>query len=105
MKILMLTHRVPYPPDRGDRIRSYHLLKYLAARAEVWLASTTVEEVAEETKQVLGSLCARFQVGQLSKLGRATRAASSVVTWRSATEGYFWSPQVAKTVKAWAASE
>jgi sugar transferase (PEP-CTERM/EpsH1 system associated) len=28
-----------------------------------------------------------------------------VVTWRSATEGYFRSPQLAKTVKAWAASE
>jgi polysaccharide biosynthesis protein PslH len=105
MKILMLTHRVPYPPDRGDRIRSYHLLKYLAARAEVWLASTTVEQVADDTKQVLGQLCERFQVGELSRLGRATRAARSLATGQSATEGYFWSPQLAKTVKAWAAAE
>lgn len=28
--ILFLAHRVPFPPDRGDRIRSHHLLKELA---------------------------------------------------------------------------
>ena len=28
--ILFLAHRVPFPPDRGDRIRSHHLLKGLA---------------------------------------------------------------------------
>lgn len=27
--ILFLAHRVPFPPDRGDRIRSHHLLKAL----------------------------------------------------------------------------
>jgi sugar transferase (PEP-CTERM/EpsH1 system associated) len=28
--VLFLAHRVPFPPDRGDRIRSHHLLKGLA---------------------------------------------------------------------------
>lgn len=29
-EILFLCHRIPYPPDRGDKIRSFHLLKALA---------------------------------------------------------------------------
>ncbi len=33
--ILFLAHRVPFPPDRGDRIRSHHLLKALARLAPV----------------------------------------------------------------------
>ena len=33
--ILFLAHRVPFPPDRGDRIRSHNLLKALAALAPV----------------------------------------------------------------------
>ena len=37
-KVLYLTHRVPYPPDKGDRIRNYHILTWLAARASVHLA-------------------------------------------------------------------
>ncbi len=35
--ILFLAHRVPYPPDRGDKIRGFHLLKYLAAKKRVHL--------------------------------------------------------------------
>ena len=37
--ILFLAHRVPYPPDRGDRIRAYNILKHLAARRRVHVAS------------------------------------------------------------------
>jgi sugar transferase (PEP-CTERM/EpsH1 system associated) len=33
--ILFLAHRVPFPPDRGDRIRSHHLLKALAKAGPV----------------------------------------------------------------------
>lgn len=32
---LYLVHRLPYPPDRGDRIRSWQLLRFLAERADV----------------------------------------------------------------------
>lgn len=37
--ILFLAHRVPYPPDRGDKIRSFHMLRHLAARGRVHLAA------------------------------------------------------------------
>lgn len=36
-KILFLAHRVPFPPNRGDKIRSYNLLKILAKTGEVHL--------------------------------------------------------------------
>lgn len=37
--LLMLCHRIPYPPDKGDKIRSYHLLRYLADFYDVYLAT------------------------------------------------------------------
>lgn len=33
--ILFLAHRMPFPPDRGDKIRSHHLLRALKALAPV----------------------------------------------------------------------
>ncbi len=39
MKILALTHRLPWAPNRGDRIRAYHLLHALKARHDVHLLS------------------------------------------------------------------
>ena len=37
--ILFLAHRMPFPPDRGDKIRGYHMLKYLARRRRVHLVA------------------------------------------------------------------
>ena len=42
--ILFLAHRIPYPPDRGDKIRSWHLLKHLASLARVHLACLADDE-------------------------------------------------------------
>lgn len=37
--ILFIVHRIPYPPDRGDKIRSYHLMKALAKMAPLHVAA------------------------------------------------------------------
>lgn len=36
--ILFLTHRVPFPPDKGDKIRTFHQLDYLSSRHDVYCA-------------------------------------------------------------------
>jgi sugar transferase (PEP-CTERM/EpsH1 system associated) len=38
-EILFLAHRAPWPPDRGDRIRSWHLFEALARLAPVHVAA------------------------------------------------------------------
>ncbi|MDB5794073.1 MAG: glycosyltransferase, partial [Noviherbaspirillum sp.] len=37
--ILFLVHRIPYPPNKGDKIRSYHMLKHLSRRYRVHLGT------------------------------------------------------------------
>ena len=39
MRVLALTHRTPFPPDKGDKIRTHHLLTRLAKRCEVHLVA------------------------------------------------------------------
>ncbi len=39
MRVLFLTHRLPYAPNRGDRLRAFHLLRLLTERHEVHLVS------------------------------------------------------------------
>jgi sugar transferase, PEP-CTERM/EpsH1 system associated len=38
-EILFIAHRIPFPPDRGDKIRSHHVLKALAKLAPVHVAA------------------------------------------------------------------
>lgn len=37
--LLFLCHRIPYPPNKGDKIRSYNLLLWLAERFDVSLGA------------------------------------------------------------------
>ncbi len=38
-EILFLSHRVPFPPNRGDKIRSHHIVRHLASLAPVHVAT------------------------------------------------------------------
>jgi sugar transferase (PEP-CTERM/EpsH1 system associated) len=38
-EVLYLTHRIPFPPDKGDKIRSFNILRYLANRYQVHLGT------------------------------------------------------------------
>ncbi len=51
-EILFLAHRVPFPPDRGDKIRSHHLLKRLAEIAPVHVGclAETDGDLAQESE-------------------------------------------------------
>lgn len=49
MRVLFLTHRLPYAPNRGDRIRAYYLMREMARFAEVSLFSLVHDD--EEAAQ------------------------------------------------------
>jgi polysaccharide biosynthesis protein PslH len=49
-EVLFLAHRVPFPPDRGDKIRSHHLLKGLAKLGPVHVGTfgETPQDMAQK---------------------------------------------------------
>lgn len=51
-EVLFLSHRMPFPPDRGDKIRSHHVLKRIAGLAPVHVATFADDErdIAEEVE-------------------------------------------------------
>lgn len=64
-EILFLAHRVPFPPDRGDRIRSHHLLKALAKLAPVHVGCFAEGDRAGE--QALADLAASHCIAPRAK--------------------------------------
>ena len=57
-KILYLVHRLPYPPNKGDKVRSYHLLKHLAAKHQVFLGTFVDDEDDWQHLDKVRNLCA-----------------------------------------------
>jgi sugar transferase (PEP-CTERM/EpsH1 system associated) len=56
--LLYLTHRLPYPPNKGDKVRSHHILRHLANGYRVFLGTFT--DTAEDRDHVpaLSQWCA-----------------------------------------------
>lgn len=100
--ILFLTHRVPHPPNRGDRIRSWHMLRFLSERANVHLGCLTDEPVSDASLQELDRVCERVAIQPLSGAMRWVQGGWSLLKGRSATEGLFQSPRLKQTIREWA---
>jgi sugar transferase (PEP-CTERM/EpsH1 system associated) len=98
--LLYLIHRVPYPPDKGDRIRNFHLLKYLSRLTAVHLACLADEPVPAETRAALAALCERVAIVPVS-WARWPRALWSLASGRSITEGAFRSARLHSTLATW----
>ncbi len=60
--ILFLAHRTPYPPDRGDKMRSYHLLRHLAGLARVHLVTFADDAADVAHAEALRPIVGRMHV-------------------------------------------
>ena len=57
-ELLFLAHRIPFPPDRGDKIRSHAILKALAARGPVHVATFGETDADMAAKADLSAIAA-----------------------------------------------
>lgn len=55
--LLFLCHRIPYPPNKGDKIRSFHLLQFLAAHYRISLAAFIDDEQDWQYADKVAELC------------------------------------------------
>jgi sugar transferase (PEP-CTERM/EpsH1 system associated) len=71
---LFLCHRIPYPPDKGDKIRSYHLLATLSRRGAVDLVAHVDDPRDLRHRQLLADLCHHVGILPLNPWVGRTRA-------------------------------
>jgi sugar transferase (PEP-CTERM/EpsH1 system associated) len=98
VRVLFLTHRLPYAPNRGDRVRAYHLLRVLSARADVDLLSLVHD--AEEASHAgdLQSMAASVTTVAVPRLRNLIRTAAALPTRRPATHTMLDAPELSATV-------
>lgn len=64
--LLYLVHRLPYPPNKGDKVRSFHLLKHLAAKHRVFLGTFIDDPQDEAYVEKLPEYCSGMHIARLS---------------------------------------
>jgi sugar transferase (PEP-CTERM/EpsH1 system associated) len=105
MNLLYLVHRVPYPPNKGDKLRSYHLLRALAARHRVWLGSFVDDPADAEHADALWPLCAGLHLARLHPRSAQARSLSALLGDAPLTLPYYRDAGLQRWVREVAARE
>jgi sugar transferase (PEP-CTERM/EpsH1 system associated) len=80
-EILFLSHRPPWPPDRGDKIRSWHLLERLARLAPVHLVCLADDDAEAATPPPPGLELASCRI-EPRRIGKPAAAISGLAGGR-----------------------
>lgn len=99
MRILVILSRVPWPLEKGDKLRAYHLIKSLAENNEVFLFCLADKRVHVDAEQKLKEFCSEVFIHRLSRIGLITRLAQSFFNHDPFQVNYFNSGSAQKALR------
>ena len=102
-EILFLSHRVPYPPTKGDKIRSWHLLSGLARHCTVHLGAFVDDSADWSNLDGLRAVCGEVCLRPLARGAALLRGMTGVLHGAPLTVGYYRDRALRDWVRALAA--
>jgi sugar transferase (PEP-CTERM/EpsH1 system associated) len=105
MNLLYLCHRIPYPPNKGDKIRSFHQIRKLSEQHAVHLVSFV--DAAEDVKHItaLGKYCRSVEIVFRSRARARLEAGLALFSGEPLSVASFRSQALRRKVEAKLATE
>lgn len=99
MRILFLCHRVPFPPNKGDKIRAFNQLRAMSAHHEVDLF--TLADQAEDVAHAdaLRQYCRTVTIARIVPALARLRSVLYLATASPLTIPYFFSAELQREVR------
>ena len=101
--LLYLVHRLPYPPNKGDKVRSYHLLRHLLQKHRVFLGTFIDDPDDEQHLPTLKTLCPDLHFERIAPRQAKLMSATGLLRGEALTLAYYrnagmrrWVEQVAR---------
>jgi sugar transferase (PEP-CTERM/EpsH1 system associated) len=98
--LLYLCHRIPYPPNKGDKIRSFHLLKHLSRSHRVFLGAFIDEPGDWQYTSRLDEWCEETRFLRLNPRLAKLRSLSGLLTNRALTLPYYYDSGMARWIRS-----
>ena len=92
--VLYLTHRMPFPPDKGDKITTFNFLRHLASRHRVHLGCFVDIEADWQHVEEMKRYCASMKLVAIKPGLRKLLSARALLTGASITEVYHRSDEL-----------
>ncbi|PKO89926.1 MAG: sugar transferase [Betaproteobacteria bacterium HGW-Betaproteobacteria-10] len=87
--ILYLVHRLPYPPNKGDKVRSYNLLKHLLKQHRVFLGTFIDDPEDDPYIATLRGMCQEIHVAKLNPRFAKIRSLNGLLADEPLTLRYY----------------
>lgn len=96
--LLYLVHRIPYPPNKGDKIRSFNLLKELSKDFDIHLGCFIDDPFDWKYVSELSQWCRTVYCEDQSKLVAKLKGLTSFLTFKPITLPYYASNNMQRWV-------
>ena len=96
--LLFLAHRLPYPPNKGDKVRSFHFLKHLAGRYRIFLGTFIDDPSDWQHVEALRPLCADVHVEAIVPWAKRLRSVTAFLGGEALSLAYFRSRKLGRWV-------
>ncbi|PLW81533.1 sugar transferase [Kineobactrum sediminis] len=87
--LLFLCHRIPYPPNKGDKIRAFHLLHHLSKHFDIYLASFVDDPEDWPWAPELEKLCREVYLRPLVSWRATLRSLRGLLTGQALSVPYY----------------
>ncbi|HLQ66720.1 MAG TPA: TIGR03087 family PEP-CTERM/XrtA system glycosyltransferase [Candidatus Limnocylindrales bacterium] len=98
MNVLYLAHRIPYPPDKGDKIRSFHQIRALSERHRIALVCFADDADDLRHAAALREFCSSVDVVYRSPRAARIAGLRGLLDGRSLSEAAFDSAALRRAV-------
>ncbi len=100
MKIFVLLSRVPFPIEKGDKLRAFHQLRCLAKNNEIILCALSDSQVHPKALEVLGNFCSEVHVIPIRRMGMIWNVIRAFISGKPLQVGYFYRTSVQKKINS-----
>lgn len=97
--LLLLVHRIPYPPNKGDKIRSFNLMKALSEQYDIHLGCFIDDPFDNQYIATLSKWCKSVRCINQVKWRAKLLGLSGFISNKAITLPYYYSPAMASWVK------
>ena len=100
MNLVVILSRVPWPLDKGDKLRAYHQIRELSKHHSIELIALNDAHLHENAKSELSKYCKEIHIVKLSKSGIFLNLIKAFFTSKPLQIGYFYSASAHAKIKA-----
>jgi len=104
MKLLILLSRVPYPTEKGDKLRAFHQIRCLSEKHEIILCALSEGPVDPEAVVRLKQYCSELHIFPIHKTGMLWNVLKAFFSGKPIQTGYFYRCKVRRKIQAVAKS-